>query len=195
MVSRAVTSFTNPLEASPTVVSRAVTFPSTFPTRPSNASTVVLSALSSSAVASALPSSAVSNADSSTLLVTAFSRSFSALFVAYVTLATSLLSLSVSSLWMFSLFVAMSFVFLTTSVSFALLSSAVLSALSLSSVSTFSAVYTSAVPGTDSATCTVPFAALATPNPPQRRESAIRDARREGLVTPPNFSEPEADFV
>ena len=66
-------------------------------------------------------------------------------------------------------------------------------ALPFSSVSTFSVVYT-AVPVADSSTFTT-SAAVATPNPPQRRESAIRDARRERLVTPPIFSEPVADFV
>ena len=61
-------------------------------------------------------------------------------------------------------------------------------ALPFSRVSTPALVYTSAaVLGVEDSSTRTASAAVATPNPPQRRESAIRDARRERLVTPPNF--------
>ena len=142
---------------------------------------------------SALPSSAASTTDSSTLSFTVVVRLFSASFVANVELATSLSSFSVSSLLMLAVFVAMFPVFVTTSDALAYLRSAtsVLTFLFNSSV-TSCFVKTSYAPPVFSFTCTD---ASATPNPPQRRESAIRDARRERLVTPPIFSEPVADFV
>ena len=241
-VFRSVTFFTNPLEGSLTVVSRAATFPSTPPTRPSKAVTVSLSAffanssvivvliavfpasvrllrsvfaLPASAVASAFAVSSVFVANvfsasvleyTSALSALPSSASLSALFaIAAVLSLIFLVNPFVSSptvsfnVLIFVLFtsitVALSFVFFTSPLStpptvFLISSTAVLFALPSSSASTFVVVYTSvAVLGVeDSSTCTVPSTALATPNPPQRRESAIRDARRERLVTPPNFS-------
>ena len=158
------------------MVSRAVTFPSTSPTRPSNFVTAAVSAFI--AIAAVL----------------------SLIFLVNPFVSSPTVSFNVLIFVLFtSIPFALSAVFFTSPLStpptvFLISSTAVLSAFLSSSVSTPVLVYTSAAPVAFSSTCTTSVA-LATPNPPQRRESAIRDARRECLVTPPIFSEPVADFV
>ena len=171
------TSFTKPLASFPTVVPNLSTLVEI-------SFTVVASALAFTLVVKVLIAVALSFVFLINPFVSSPTVSFNALIFVLFT----------------SIPVALSAVFFTSPLStsptvFLISSTAVLSAFLPSSVSTPVLVYTSTAPGADSSTCTVLFAALATPNPPQRRESAIRDARRERLVTPPIFSEPEADLV
>ncbi len=112
-----------------------------------------------------------------------YPASVSALSTLPSTTVVRLVSLPFSSP-MFPLFVAMSFVFVATSDALAYVRSATSLLTFLSNSLVTSCVVKTSYVTPLSTTCTV---ASATPNPPQRRESAIRDARRERLVTPPNF--------